>query len=293
MVKKNISSINIMPMGKIYNATLKNVPAKVSIKNTGKTSKQKRGRKKRKKAVTGLISLQQTDRVSGKLKWEATFQLSNTAGNAALKLFRGNSPRDPEHAVAVSNSAQLFDKYAALYTRYRTFGSTIKLTIIPYADSIGATTIEACILPATIVGPFSSYEFMAAQKNARTHAMNLYDRSTYKPIKYYMPTAKMFGLSKSAIRNDIYWSDLVTNDPLDQESAWYWHVALKPMKDIVATNFMMKVTMYFNVEFFNLKYNLPPALVDMSGQTGPTGTYQISADIYGRVPDDGMTGGAL
>lgn len=262
-----------------------------AMKRAGMKKRKSKTTRKPKLRSSVSMPLQQPDRVLTKLKYEATFPLANTSNMTVFKLFRGNGPRDPETKLALGHSAQLYNFYASIYLAYRCFGSKIQVTVLPFNDTVGGSSIESVVLPATTVGPFSDYDFCAMQKYARTRTYNLYNWNVddKKQFTYYMSSAKIYGLPNSAIKNDLAWTEQVTADPSSLNNVWHWHIGLRPAALSAATNYQLKVKIIYYTEFFNAKYNLPPSLVDLGDQTGPTGVtgggdYFGSADTYGRKP---------
>lgn len=77
--------------------------------------------------------------------------------------------------------------------------------------------------------------------------MNIY-QPRY-PARRYMSTAKIFGVPKTAVRNDDDWT-ADTSANVASTNAWHWYALMGPIDPEVVSTYIIRVTINYYVKFF-------------------------------------------
>lgn len=207
----------------------------------------------RRKAASTVVIRQPSgvpDRLFVKLKYTYIVTYTSTSGNVTYQQFRGNGVFDPD-VTGAGGQPYTFDQWAALYSRYRVRGSSLKseLNIPPPAAGSFAANITTVTYPsANTTVPSATHELSREQPYAKVRTHKAYgDRSL--PIKSYMSTAKIIGLKKVAVATETDYSAAVTGNPTKE---WYWNFVFYT-SDLATTSFVTPVlhTLTYYVEFYD------------------------------------------
>lgn len=166
------------------------------------------------------------DRLFVKLKYSTAILFSDVVGGVAkTHLFRGNSPFDPD-LTATGHQCYLFDQWQALYQQYRVHGSKARVRVWNNATGTTNSQIAVTLAPLninTVLGgtPLEYWEIPYARRTVTS----LYKGDRMIPWTY-MSSAKITGVRKEQVRNDVDWASVVTGNPT---RAWSWHLMAIPV----------------------------------------------------------------
>lgn len=210
---------------------------------------KRRGNKKASTAImrgpTGF-----PDRVFVKLKFTDVLSISIASGIWTYYTWRGNSVYDPNYTGTGAQPLG-FDQWAAFYTRYRVHGSKIRVRTSPTTTSTATAQTHAIVVaPATsaITLPTAPLD-MLAQPYATTKVTVLQNALMKENwITKYMSSAKILGVRKTAIKDEIDFSSLTNNNPSQQ---WYWNMFIGPLDNSSTTTALQLIELTYYVEFFD------------------------------------------
>lgn len=163
-------------------------------------------------------------------------------GNISIyNIFRGNSIYDPEYAAG-GGTPQGYTQWAALYSKYKVNGSSIRVQpVVANATNLAA----AC---SWSVAPVLS----AASHYAETLSMFPYAKSRIQQNVYtgargvssYMSTRKICGQSTSD-------SDFESATGTNPSKEWYWNLAFTAIDGATSLDFYALVTLTYYATFSN------------------------------------------
>lgn len=158
-----------------------------------------------------------------KLKyWTYYYDYVDTTIGVRNYYYRGNSPYDPD-ASGVGAQPNYWDNYAALYSRYKCYGSKIQIWPRVSNDSSTYAPVILCITPKRDAVTTEAWDdVMGNPYTTMKVPPNKYAGYSCK-IKNYMSTAKIFGVTKRSEFSDADFSADVTTNPANQ---FYWQVKI-------------------------------------------------------------------
>lgn len=186
------------------------------------------------------------DRALTKLKFSQGVAIAS-AGIAGYWIYRGNSLFDPDYTGA-GNQPTGYDQWAQFYNSYRVSASSIK--VIARSTQGNNEITMMVIQPRLDTTVDTDYLDMAADTYSKKIMLPNNTAGYYKPLKHYMTTRKIYGISKSKVQDDNY-SAAVGSNPTNQ---WYWHIVVDDTKTGAINqdvNLYAEVTYY--VEFYGRK----------------------------------------
>ncbi|UYD39098.1 MAG: capsid protein [Wigfec virus K19_545] len=187
------------------------------------------------------------DKIRVKLNYVVTINQTNGLGLLTNYIFRGNSLYDPDQ-TGTGVSSHGFPEWAAMYSRYRVAGSSIKAEIYPVSGTVLADTQQIILNPtANLTDSMGKSPSTLIEMNYSKHKMfNLYKGSS--KINSYMSTRKIFGLTGSQWSQDEYASQ-TNNNPA---RSWYWSVAFAPLlSGEVTGRSVLRVKLTYYAEFYD------------------------------------------
>lgn len=152
--------------------------------------------------------------------------------------FRANSLFDPEAAVGGIQPFG-YDQYAAFYQRYTVLGCSCFITAAPAGDASAAPngfnsvyrlnlwpTAGTQAAVASGYTPIGATAAVAEQPYGKSKliSVNTIGAPGAGMIKSYMSTAKMFGVSTTAVLGETSYSALITANP---SLEWFWNISLE------------------------------------------------------------------
>lgn len=204
-------------------------------------------------SYTRIKGLSANDGLKVKLVYSQLVVFTSTSGAVQQQTYRGNSLFDPDVGAAAGQPYYM-DQYSLLYQGYIVSGSSIRVETWhqPPADASGAASVnlvgEMTVVPTTDLTGFtgSNQTLVQEQKYATTVRGQVNVRP--KPIRKYMSTAKVVGLSPTTIQGDPNFRAAVTGNPTSQ---WYWQVCYNSMDATNTTSVICRVRITYYVKFFN------------------------------------------
>ena len=177
---------------------------------------------------------------------EAPYTITTGTGN--YHVFRMNSPFDPDFSAG-GISAKGFSEYAALYTRYVCFGSSIKVTAYNWTSSYAA---ELVLVSMPRDSALASFNAALAQPNcSRRRILGLPSGSKNQTVlKAYANVAACFGVPKSRVRDD----DVFTADTAGNPGRTaYWHIWARNLDQTNPINVQLVIEIIYYCRFFDRK----------------------------------------
>lgn len=180
------------------------------------------------------------------LKYVQNVSLNSVAGAMGTQIFRATGPYDPDYAVG-GHQPMYWDQMAALYNHYIVHKSKIYVQFCPY-DQVASS---------------SSVVFLRGDDSASLTSTNMYTNLETKGTKHQI--VPIYGenqvfkgsLSTSYFKNKTFKnfknSDLqsaVTTTPTEE---YYFILGIKTDDGSTTTSMHCWVTIYYDVEFFELK----------------------------------------
>lgn len=168
----------------------------------------------------------------------------------------GNNCKDPGGSLTAT-SPPGFQYLAALYERYRTYGSKIDADVAsgPNGNDIVAVAMSGtwCVHPTNTNTAFTAVSNAASQPYAKSKAIST---QTPQYIRSVMQTSKMVG-QKDVLGSDRLQAS-VGSGPSDE---WFWGLNFQTSYNETKTNNLwVRATVTYDVEFFDLSGTLTPAL---------------------------------
>lgn len=180
-----------------------------------------------------------------KLKYMERVVLSSTVGAPTGRLYRGNSPYDPDFAVG-GIAALGFNQYANLYEKYRCYGS--KVTVRTVLDQSSANdSYELGLIP--ISNGFTSNpapEIIKMNPRGKFTLTSGSGGATKGYLKHYSNISSVLGKTKSSIRDDDQASSAINTNP---EMLFYWQVGMQPADHTSTMTVIAYVEIVYYVKF--------------------------------------------
>jgi len=157
--------------------------------------------------------------------------------------FRGNSTFDPDY-TSTGHQPYYRDQLAAIYSRYRVYGSRITVSAV---NEQASSALQITVIPYSTVFPFVTGTYPLEYPHAK--AMPLLGVGAILPhtVTHKISTTKILGLRPREILDQDY-SALVGANPA---SEWYWLVVAQDLTGAqnVETSFQVIIT--YDVEFYD------------------------------------------
>lgn len=176
------------------------------------------------------------------LTFESQHTLAPGAATAQYT-YRGNSLFDPDYTGA-GLQPRYFDTYAAIYGKYRVFGSRITVDIINGSPSAAASL---AVLPWTDVVTFTSWPQVSELPEARVSPMIPIASRVSKRLTHAVSTSTVCGLRARQIMDED-WGATVGSNPLQ---IWYWNVCVASVDATTNVTASLRVRIEFDCEFYD------------------------------------------
>lgn len=225
---------------------------KVGSRKGGRFIKTRRSKKRMARpSYTRIKGVSAQDGLKVKLVYSQLVSFTSTSGAVQEQTYRGNSIFDPDTGTA-SAQPYYMDQYSLLYQNYVVSGSSILVEFwnqtidsdVNQRNLVG----EMTVIPTTDLTGFTGANQTLAQeqKYATTRRTQITVRPI--PIKKYMSTAKIMGLSPAVIQADSNFRAAVTANPA---SPWFWKVCYNTMDGANTSSVICRVRIVYYVKFFN------------------------------------------
>lgn len=193
------------------------------------------------------------DRLFVKLRYSERINQTHAVGASAVYVWRGNSLFDCNFTGG-GTQPYGFDQWAALYSYYTVYGSSIKvqncvtqntnlamdIAVLPSVENTVASVSD--ISSPVEEMPYCKYKIVG------TYAVGVNDNI----IRSYMSTAKIYGVNKAAVESEDNYSAAVTTNPAN---GWYWITVTQPVDESTAMTSTIVVMITYYAEF-NTRKNL-------------------------------------
>lgn len=159
-------------------------------------------------------------------------------------IFRGNSAFDPD-LTGIGHQPYYFDQYAAIYTKYRVHGSSIRVDVV---NQSGVMATSVIVVPHSDVAAFGSISAAAELQRSRYPRIVPIAQRQSVLLKDYASTRAVIGLTKVEMEADDIYSAAVTANPAQQ---WYWHILMESTDSLTALSVQLQVRLTYYMEFFD------------------------------------------
>lgn len=217
--------------------------------------RRKVGRRMRKRTGGRRKKVSRINRVSSallptafytKLRYTERIILSPTLGAHTYRLFRGNSPFDPDFS-GVGISALGFSTLAAQYYKYRVFGSNCQIRTVLNSSTPGPGAYELALVPVN--NGFASTptpEQMAMNPRGKFKLIGNSGGSQLGYLKSYCATSAIQGMKKIAVKILDEAGALVTTNPAD---TWFWAIGVQPSDHTSDQSIIVYIDITYFVKF--------------------------------------------
>lgn len=176
------------------------------------------------------------------LKWHQKDQLTLTSGLSSSKLYRINSPYDPDFS-GVGTSMAGYTQWSALYLRYRVRGYRCVVRFIPN----GLNSISYCgavaVVPTTV--SFSDTQDAMASKWGKGLIFNQY--SDVVPLTLEGKISSLFGSRDISVVSDDTYSAGIGQNPTQTGTLQVWGEC---MTDLGTQYLAFTVDIYQDIEWY-------------------------------------------
>lgn len=190
------------------------------------------------------------NRYMAKLPYCEDLILSTNANAAVVQTWRLNGLYDPNQHLG-GHQPRFFDQLTPLYNKYRVNGAYVSATFNdPSGDGIfvGVNVYNSAVTQNSVAGKTTSD--IRERKLATVYPVNN-TGTQRRTIGFYVPIAKILGLTSAQYQSDDQTESLVVADPVKQ--AWLETFVVAPTTGVTAISLSLKITYY--VTFFD--YNAP------------------------------------
>ncbi len=163
--------------------------------------------------------------------------------------FRGNSVYDPDF-TSTGHQPYYRDQLAALYTRYRVYGSMIRVSAMNEAVESG---LQISLIPNTAVYSMTGGAYPLEFPHAKS--LKLLGVGGINTVTGYhrMTTRQLLGLRPREVLDQDY-SALIGAQP---SSEWYWMVVAQDISPAINVATTMQITITYDVEFYDRELITP------------------------------------
>lgn len=208
-----------------------------------KANKAKYGKASNLVTIRGPTGL--ADRVRVKLTYAEVIHLTGAA--SSLYQFRGNSLFDPD-LTGAGHQPYMFDQWSLMYSRYRVFGSSIKVNALNESGTVAAQVI---VYPSGSVSAVANTISEASElpRAGETYIIPVASRFPVM-IKRYASTRSIEGLKKTAVSIDDTYAAPVTTNP---GNVWEWNIVTESIDLTTTLDAYLSVKMVYYAEFYEPK----------------------------------------
>lgn len=172
-----------------------------------------------------------------------------TAGTVGGQTYSGNSIALPIPTVT-GTQPSAFDQFAAFYSRFRVFGSSIRVTLINQtANNVPITMI---IYPSA--DPALSATQIGAVNQPRSKERSASIFQAPPRIKHYISTSTMLGLKNLQPKVDDDLAGVMTSVTGSPSQQWYWQVFIQASDITNNCSFVLQVQLNYYCKLFSRKF---------------------------------------
>ncbi len=214
----------------------------------GKGKNAKRVNRERYTMASSLTRLGFPDRVRTRLTYADVIHIS-PASTVGQYTFRGNSVYDPDY-TSTGHQPYYRDQLAALYSRYRVYGSSIHVAAV---NEQVATALQVTVIPSSEITTFTSSVYALEYPYAKGAKLLGVGGIMTTNVSHKMTTTELLGLRGREVEDQDF-SALVGAQP---SSEWYWQIVFQ---DLSAENIAssLQVVLRYDVEFYD-RSNVTPS----------------------------------
>lgn len=185
------------------------------------------------------------DSYSVKMNYTWTGNLISTSGAGIHQKFRGNSLFDPDQTGS-GNQPSGFDELMGLYNFFRVMGSSIDVTVTSANTTIADDFVLHPQNGSTIIG--TTTDAWSEQPYAQRRIGFSYNEKFH--LKKYMSTPKMYGVSKTQVRNEDDYHGSSAGNPANE---WYWILSYASIDRSTTQGVYVVVKVSYYATFYNRK----------------------------------------
>lgn len=180
------------------------------------------------------------------LKYCQQFSLSSSSGAMGTQVFRASSVYDPDYS-GIGHQPMYFDQLAALYQHYIVHKSKIYIEGVPYDQT--ASSSSTFLLRGDDNASFITNDVATLMENRGTKYARVPIYGENQVLTRRLKTSYFKNKTFKNFKNANLTAAVTTN-PAEE---WYFIVGLKTDDGATTTTLNCWVTIYYDVEFFELK----------------------------------------
>lgn len=199
--------------------------------------------------IRGMGAMPIPDRYKCKLR--CTHAVLTTFSTAAINTFqlRGNSLFDP-NKTGTGHQPYGFDQLAALYDKYKVFGSKVQLIYHSSTDTAASANGIVAVFPTQEDNSPSSITLLMEAPRIKYERMGPMSGSRGSvEITHYCSTAQVEGITEAQLQDEDYGAP-VTGNPANE---WFWDITNASTDGTTATSGVALVTITYYAEFYGRK----------------------------------------
>lgn len=208
--------------------------------------RKKYGRKHKYQKGTKAVIIRGPSALPDRIRVKLVYcDILNQAGAAsAIFQYVGNDLFDPQLSAG-GHQPYMFDQWAAMYARYRVYGSSLRAEII---NESGTAAAQVIIYPASVPATTADKIIEAAEmpRAGMTHIIPVASRYPIH-LKRYVSTRAIAGLKKGVVSTDDSYSAAVTTGPSNK---WYWNIVSESIDSTTNLDLWITVKLVFYAEFY-------------------------------------------
>jgi hypothetical protein len=165
-------------------------------------------------------------------------------------VFRGNSLFDPDY-TSTGHQPRYFDTYSTIYSRYRVYGSSIRIEALNAAASGGALI---AVTPLTDIITFTTWQQAAELPNTRCTDMIPIAQRYPQTVQHSCRTKYVEGLKGPFVDED--WTATTGANPVN---IWYWNINVASTDVSNNVNVGLRVRITYDAQFYE-RIDITPSL---------------------------------
>ncbi len=161
--------------------------------------------------------------------------------------FSGNSLFDPNF-TGTGAQPEYFDQLAALYNRYRVYGSAVQVTLLPFNSAGSQTNVPADVVLVPTAQSLAAATIETAAALPRAQFRTSTGNMSYENQTMFASASTHDILGVKDVEGADRLQALVTASPSEQ---WLWAIVAKTGSDVNTTSLYINIRITYDCEFYD------------------------------------------
>lgn len=161
--------------------------------------------------------------------------------------FSGNSLFDPNF-TGTGAQPEYFDQLAALYNRYRVYGSAVQVTLLPFNSAGSQTNVPADVVLVPTAQSLASATIETAAAIPRAQFRTSTGNMSYENQTMFASASTHDILGVKDVEGADRLQALVSASPSEQ---WLWAIVAKTGSDVNTTSLYINIRISYDCEFYD------------------------------------------